>query len=119
MGHAVVTRFRVRRDVNHKAVVDTLRAAGCLVADAAALGGGFPDLVCAHARVGVRLLEVKRPTERGRVFASDTKLRPSQVAFHRQWADYAIVVRTPAEALRAMGIEVLPERRTPAVRRRT
>jgi hypothetical protein len=100
-----VIRRLVRRDANHAAIVATLRAAGVLVHDAAALGSGFPDLVCAHPRVGVRLVEVKRPAG-PRGGTSDRELRPAQVAFHRAWQRYACVVTSPEEALAALGLTV-------------
>ncbi len=96
-------RYRISRDANHQEIVQALHAAGAIVYDAAAVGGGFPDLVVAHPRVGVRLLEVKRAAgpkggTKGR------NLRPSQVEFHRAWSRYASVVRTAHEALAAMGL---------------
>lgn len=64
--------------------------------DAADVGGGFPDLVVGF-RGRTYLLEVKR---------AKGKLRASQVAFRDSWrGGPLVVVRTAAEALRAIGLE--------------
>lgn len=84
-----------RRDSTHREIVDTLEAVGASVFDAADVGLGFPDLVVGYRGV-TYLLEVKGP--RG-------KLRPSQVSFCATWKGApVIVVRTPAEALAAIGL---------------
>ena len=58
--------------------------------------GGLPDLLVAHPRCGVRLLEVKAPKGR---------LNDAQVDWHVRW-EYAggprvLVVRSVEDALRA------------------
>ena len=86
---------RGRKDATQATIRDALIRAGCYVLDLSAVGGGCPDLLVYHLRVGLRLVEVK--TRAG-------KLKPSQVAFARRWP--VSVARTPEDALRAMGFEV-------------
>jgi hypothetical protein len=88
-------RRAARTDNNHARIVDALRAAGCSVESLADVGRGVPDLL-----VGVRgetyLLEVKGP----RGFAT-----PDQRAWWDRWRGRRpIIVRDPAEALAAVGI---------------
>lgn len=84
-----------RRDATHRDIVQTLKDVGASVFDAADMGNGFPDLV-----VGFRgrtfLLEAK--TAKG-------KLKPSQERFAQGWrGEPFVVVRSPADALRAIGL---------------
>jgi hypothetical protein len=58
-------RRRVSRDRNQQPIVDTLRAVGAFVYDAAHIGGGFPDLLVCF-RGSVYLLEVKSDNWYGR-----------------------------------------------------
>ena len=92
-------KFAARVDANQPMIVAGLRAAGCIVAQAHAVGGGFPDLV-----VGCRgqtfLLEVKD----GDKPPSARKLTTAQVDWHEEWRGHVAVVCNLAEALDAVGI---------------
>jgi Holliday junction resolvase len=95
-------RYRgVRRDANHKAIADALRAAGCTVVDLAAVGTAVPDLL-----VGVRgrnlLLEVKNPARRTRGDNSAGTLE-KQAEWRANWLGQAAVVYTIEEALHQVG----------------
>ena len=94
-------RRAARVDANHHAIVQCLRSVGAHVESLAAVGGGIPDLL-----VGFRgrnwLLEVKD----GRRPPSERRLNPAQQAWHAVWAGHVVVVRSPEEALRAIGISV-------------
>ncbi len=81
-------------DANQVAVVAAFRAAGASVLHLHTVGEGCPDLL-----VGVdgidQLVEVKD----GRKRASERRLRPDQVEFHRRWRGRPVfVVEWPAEA---------------------
>ena len=84
-----------RRDSNHAAIRDALRACGVTVVDTGDLGGGFPDLVCGrHSHT--YLLEIKAPKG---------KERPVQTAAREAWRGGTwLVVRSVAEALAAVGM---------------
>lgn len=89
---------RVSRDRNQQAIVDTLRAVGAFVYDAAHVGGGFPDLVCSF-RERVYLLEVKSTNWYGK-----KGLNESQKRFSTALEGLPVsVVTTPDEALKAIG----------------
>ena len=89
-------------DRNHPAIVQALRDVGASVIDTSDIGHGFPDLV-----VGFRgqnyLLEVKNlETAYGR-----KGLNPNQQRWSSEWAgSQPAIVRTVAEALAAVGVEV-------------
>lgn len=87
-------RQKPRKDTNQADVVLALRQAGCSVADTAALGRGFPDLV-----VGLRgknfLLEVKD----GSLPPSRRKLTDDESAFHENWRGQIFVVTSVEEAM--------------------
>lgn len=83
-------------DSNHQAIVDALEAAGVSVEFIQSAKGGLPDLLCGHQRRNT-LLEVK---------SRDGELNAAQVKWHRNWRGQVTVVRTPLEALRAIGFEV-------------
>lgn len=83
-------------DSNHAAIVDALRGAGVSVVAIQSAQAGLPDLIAAHHGRNY-LLEVKQPGE---------QLSPAQVKWHRNWRGQVTVVRTPLEALRAIGFEV-------------
>lgn len=96
-----------RRDTNEPEIVNALVAAGAVVTRLD--GDGVPDLL-----VGFRgrsfLLEVKLPLgPRGGVHHHGTEgsrgdLTPAQVKWWDAWSgEPAIVVRSPAEALAAIG----------------
>lgn len=87
--------FMVRRrpDRNQKPIADALKAVGMKVADTSGVGGGFADLTVLRPDRTVVLLEVKTATG---------KLEKSQKEAHESWP--VVVVRTPEEALAAVGI---------------
>lgn len=83
-------------DRNQAEIIATLRAAGCSVAIITGANGqsGVPDLLAARQGVNY-LLEVKTPKG---------KLSDVQRAWHAGWRGVVSVVRTPEEALAAVGI---------------
>ena len=88
---------RRRVDNTQADIVAALRAAGVSVATPSHAGQGSPDLVCGRQGRTV-LLEVK--TEPG------SRLTPDEQEWHWAWfGGPLVVVRTPAEALWAMGID--------------
>lgn len=87
-------RFAAKRDANEGEIVTALELAGWSVFKVS--DTGLPDLICCRRGV-LALLEVKAP---------DGDLTPAQVkTFQRlRAAGYEVaVVRTPAEALTAVG----------------
>jgi hypothetical protein len=94
-------RRRARTDRNHAEIRDGLRAAGCTVKDLSFAGEGFPDLLVWSRRVGVRLMEVKRP---------GGKLTEKESQFAISFLDCYVVVHNLDEALRAMGYRAIDER---------
>jgi hypothetical protein len=93
-------RRAARTDDNQTAIVLALRKAGCKVHVTSGLGGGFPDVVARHPRVGVRLLEIKDgsrpPCER--------RLTPAEERFAAAWSSVWRKVESEREALAAMGL---------------
>jgi Holliday junction resolvase len=93
-------RFAARRgpaDANQAGIITALRRCGASVVDLHAVGAGCPDLLVGF-HGATWLLEVK--TAKGLV-------RESQAAFARDWRGApVIVVRTVAEALAAIGIQI-------------
>ena len=88
-----MTRAR-RVDANQAEIVEALRAAGALVHCTHTVGDGFPDLVAAIDGE-VFLLEIKSPGGR---------LTKAEQRFHNVWCEYVRVVRSPMEALEALGL---------------
>lgn len=87
-----------RVDGNQRAIVDSLRQVGCSVLDLSPIGHGCPDLLVGHPATGrLRLLEVKNPQGKNRV-------NDLQRQWHEGWPGLVAIVRSPEEALRAMGI---------------
>jgi hypothetical protein len=78
-------------DLNQRAIVDALRAAGRSVEVLSAVGKGCPDLLVA-LRGRMWLLEVKMP---------GGELSDVQVAWHQRWRTHVQVVRTVQEAIEA------------------
>jgi hypothetical protein len=88
-------RRAAKVDATQAAIVEALRAAGAIVVSLAALGGGCPDLlVWRDDRAW--LLEVK---------SRNGRLTPAQERWLAAWRGPSVhVVRTPAEALAAVGV---------------
>lgn len=87
-------KMRGRIDSNQREIVVALRKAGCGVQILASVGNGCPDLVAARAGKTV-MLECK---------SRDGELTDDQERWHSRWPGAIAIVRTPAEALRAMGL---------------
>ena len=83
-------------DKNQSKIVDALRKVGCTVFITSGVGMGFPDLVVGRGGSNY-LLEVK--TAKG-------ELKESQEEFFALWNGQVQVVRTPEEALEAVGFWV-------------
>ena len=77
-------RYAARVDQNHSEMKDHFERLGCKVADAARLGGGFPDFVVSLHKQTV-LVEIK---------SKDGKLSPEQERFHREWKGEIYEART-------------------------
>ena len=90
-------RRAARTDENQRSIVDHLERFGWRVHVASAVGGGFPDLVCARDRF-TALVEVKNPSKPKR----DQRLTKDQVEFHRDWPGVIVVALTPEDALRQL-----------------
>ena len=92
-------RRAAKVDANQAEIVEALRDAGASVRVLSSVGEGVPDTL-----IGFRgrnfLLEVKRPKARGQRAGTTTK---PQDAFIAAWRGHVAVVRTPEEALRAIG----------------
>jgi len=87
-------RMAAKVDNNQAAIVDALRKCGISVHSTAALGRGFPDLICAK---GSRawLIEVKGPKG---------KLTEDQEIFMMHWQGDVHIARTVDDALRIVGV---------------
>lgn len=85
-----------RLDNNHAAVMQALRSAGILVRSTAAMGQGFPDLLCAFRGVLV-LLEVKD----GTLPPSARALTSQEAGFLATWPKVYVVTSGP-EAVRVV-----------------
>lgn len=83
-------RRAAKVDANHAAIVDRLRAMGCLVQSLAAIGGGVPDLLVCLPDGRLRLVEVKD----GAKSASRRALTPAQASWHAQWSRAPVTVVT-------------------------
>jgi len=88
-------------DVNHREIVDALRAAGASVQPLHTVGAGCPDLLVGARGVN-HVLEVKRPLS-PRGGASRSALTPDQQIWHAHWRGNVRVVRSATEALAAIG----------------
>lgn len=82
-----------RTDSNQVAILNALRAVGATVADTHTVGDHFPDLVIGY-RGSNYLLEVK---------TANGHLTHGQLLWHTLWRGNVFVVRTPEEALAAIG----------------
>ena len=94
-----------RRDANEPEIVEALQRAGATV-EPLPTGSGVPDLLVGFRGLNL-LLEVKLLPEKGKVYASHAKLNPKQELWHSTWKGQKCIVRTPQEALRAIGFEVV------------
>jgi hypothetical protein len=87
-------RRAAKIDANQPEIIAALERAGCIVQTLAAVGHGVPDLLVG-VRGGNYLLEVK---------AIGGKLTDDQREWHGEWGGAVHIVRTPEEALRAVGL---------------
>lgn len=93
-----MSRFARKVDRNHTDVVDALRAAGVWVVSTAALGNGFPDLLC-WCRGMFHLIEIKD----GSKPLSARKLTEAEEKFIRNCPGPVHIVTSPVQALIAVG----------------
>lgn len=101
-------RRAAKRDENEAAIVEALEAVGATVERLS--GASIPDLLVGYRGV-TTLMEVKQPAG-AKGGTSHRDLLPGQAAWHAAWRGSPVaVVRTPAEALAAIGVYVNPERR--------
>lgn len=98
-------RLAIRRDANEGPIVDALLAAGATVLRLNMKD--VPDLLVGFRGRNV-LMEIKNPPgPKGGTSADGQHLSFDQHAWHLAWRGLTpVVVRTPAEALRAIGIAV-------------
>ena len=81
---------RPHRDGNHAEIVSRFKQwPNVSVADTAASGAGFPDLVVGICGVNI-LVEIKDPAQ----YPSDRKLSAAQKRFHETWQGWACVCET-------------------------
>lgn len=96
-------RRAARVDASQREIVETLRRVGAFVVSLAAVGGGVPDVLCGF-RGRWHVMEVKRPAgPRGGASADGQRLRETQRRFIALAGAPVHVVRTPAEAMEAIG----------------
>ena len=86
-------RWDARTDANQSEIVAALRAVGASVVVLSRVGQGCADL-SAGFRGSNYFLEVK--TDNG-------KLTPAELEFQQMWRGHYAIVRTPEEALKAIG----------------
>jgi hypothetical protein len=93
----MILRHAARTDANQAEIAKALRDAGCSVVSLHRVGMGVPDLLVGrHGRT--YLLEVK---------AANGVLATAQKHWHYHWSgDDVRVVRTPEEALAAVGLKM-------------
>ena len=87
-------RWAAKTDSNQKAIVSALRQVGASVLVLSRVGQGCADLA-AGIRGETFFLEVK--TDKG-------KLTPAEKEFMQGWRGHYAIVRTPEEALKAIGL---------------
>ena len=87
-------RWAAKVDANQAEIVDALRQVGASVLVLSRVGQGCADLA-AGIRGETFFLEVK--TDKG-------KLTPAEREFMDEWRGHYAIVRTPEEALRAIGV---------------
>lgn len=92
------TRYRCRTDLNHQAIANYLRKAGCLVFSLHTVGRGFPDLLVLIPGGRLALVEVKSPKGR---------LTPDQERFISDgWP--VVVVRDEGDCDRLLRSDLTP-----------
>jgi hypothetical protein len=91
----VLMRLAAKVDANQTQVVSALEAAGASVQSLAKLGRGCPDILVAF-RGSNHVMEIKNPKGKNKVSDDQTK-------WHISWRAPVHIVRTPDEALRAIG----------------
>lgn len=87
-----------RVDANQSQIVYVLRAVGATVQTLHEVGHGCPDLLVSYRGINY-LLECKD----GSKAPSAQKLTPDEVKWHENWRGQVAVVRSPDEALAAIG----------------
>ena len=87
-------RWAAKTDANQQEIVDALRQVGASVLVLSRVGQGCADLA-AGIRGQTFFLEVK--TDKG-------KLTEDEQKFMDEWRGHYAIVRTPEEALRAIGV---------------
>jgi len=90
-------RYLSRTDSLQQDIVAALRQAGAQVWLTHAVGSGFPDTIVCIGGERLYLLEIKMP---------HGTLTPQQIMFNAKWP--VAVVRTPEEALAAVGLAEIP-----------
>lgn len=99
-----MSKYAKRVDANHTQVVEALRAAGCVVDDLSAIGGGVPDLLVGYIKREERcfaLFEVKD----GAKVKSAQKLTDAQIRWHEKYAGWPVsIVDGPEAALRHLRV---------------
>lgn len=87
-------RWAAKVDANQAEIVAALRQAGASVLLLHRVGQGCPDIAVGY-RGRTYFMEIK--TEKGR-------LTPAEAEFMSNWQGRYVVVRTPEEALKAIGL---------------
>lgn len=96
-------RYAKHRDANERQVIEALEAAGAKVLPLNFdTREGVPDLLVSKADL-LLLIEVKAPLgpQGGK---SHRSLTDAQEKFHAKWSPHCCVVRSPEEALMAIGV---------------
>ena len=88
-------RRAARTDGNQSAAVNLLRASGWGVSVTSALGGGFPDLVCARDGF-TALVELKNREGKG------MRLTLPEQSFANTWPGVYLIADSPLDALRQL-----------------
>ena len=92
-------RRKSRVDSNQPVIVTALRRVGATVTPTHMVGAGFPDIVCGFRGV-TYTMEIKD----GALPPSARKLTPDEARWHSMWAGHKCIVKSPEEALEAIGI---------------
>ena len=90
-----------KADAGQMAIINALRAVGCMVEY---IHGrkGLPDLLCSY-HGHTFLIEVKAPLGiRGGKSEHGQALNEDQLAWHKTWQGTVLVVRSPEEAVRTV-----------------